>query len=230
LASWLVVGFAAGQILRAIGGDREGAKAMAGFFVIGPMGGVAGFALCFWLVHRYLGPGAPAPRGPAFGAMLLSLALVLGVGWGAASIVGIVMRPQAWADLEPGRKAALEFRVHVPEHLLAGKPVSTLVGLELKTYDDGTGDTVTPATWTETRSQGQVTLAGQVAIEHRPREQYFALRQGTDSFDIYAQIPPDMRRTGRWQDEIYVGSDPAVPIGDRVSFTCRYVPGPRSRP
>ena len=45
LVGWLAVGLAAAQVLSAIYGDREGSAGMGGLFVIGPVGGVAGFAL-----------------------------------------------------------------------------------------------------------------------------------------------------------------------------------------
>jgi hypothetical protein len=226
LVAWLVVGFVAGQVLTAIHGNREGAAAMGGFFVIGPLGGVAGFALSFWLARRVLERGTAGASSSVFGPMTLSLLVVVGLGWAAVSIATVVFRPKAWVGLESGQKGGLEFRVRVPEKLLGGRPVSDLVSLQFKKMEEG-GDSVTPVAWTETRSGGEVTLTGRVDIERRPREQYFAIRQGRESFDIYASIPPDMQSKGSWQDEIYLGSDPATPMGDRVSITCRYVPPAR---
>ena len=58
VVSWCVVGFIAAEVLTAIEGPREGSAAMGGFFVIGPIGGILGFALALFLAHRYLAPTA----------------------------------------------------------------------------------------------------------------------------------------------------------------------------
>lgn len=226
LVSWVVVGFVAAQVLTTLKGDREGAAAMGGFFVIGALGGVVGFAVSFWLARRYLERGATTPSTPTFVAMLLAFALVLGLGWGVVSILSAVLKPAQWADLDANQKAGFEFRVRMPERLLGGKPVSALISLDFERNEDE-GNTVTPVQWTEKRSRGEVTLSGHVEIERRPREQYFVLKQGSERFEVYAKIPPDMRKASHWDDEIYLGHDGAVPMADRVSFTCRYVPSRR---
>jgi hypothetical protein len=75
LVSWFVVGFAAAQLFT-IGGDREGPREWPGFFVIGPMGEIVGFALC-WIARRSLERGTAAPAPQAVVAMFMSLALQL---------------------------------------------------------------------------------------------------------------------------------------------------------
>jgi hypothetical protein len=222
LVSRAVIGIGSAYLF-SLGGDREGAKGMAGLFVIGPVGGMVGFVVCFWLARRLLEGSAAAGLSAVVPPLALSLAIVLGVGWLGVTIVSTIFRPQ-WADLESGQKAGFEFRVQVPQHLLKGKPVSDLVSLQFKSMYDAGPDVVTPVTWTEKRSFGRATLTGRVDIPRRPREQYFVIRQGSESFDFYARIPADMRKAGRWEDEIYLGSDPALPMGDRISITCRYVP------
>ncbi len=220
VASWFIVGLAAGQILTTVQGDREGAAAMGGFFVIGPIGGIAGYAIAFWLARRALERGTP---GSGLLPMALSLLLVVGLGWVAVAVLSAVFRPKAWVDLEPGQRGGLEVRLRVPEKLLAGRPWSSVVGVQFKRMEEA-GDDVAPVALTESRGSGTVTLSGRVDVARRPREQYFVVRDGRKSFDVYAQIPPDMHSAGGWQDEISLGSDPQVPMGDRVSISCRYVP------
>lgn len=224
IALWFVVGFAAGGVLSALHGNREGAAGMAGFFVIGPVGGVLGFALSFWLVHRFLGRGAaPVSSSAVLVKVVLGLAVTVAVGWGLIQAVVAVRRPDAWSDLAKGEAGAVEFDIHVPASALGGKPAAEVVSLAFKTSDDD-GDHVVPVTFREARSGGGMRLTGSVPLDHRPRAQYFVVTHGDESIEVWAKLPNDMHKKGSWDDTLYLGRDPALAMADRISITSRYVP------
>jgi hypothetical protein len=223
-ALWFVVGFAAGSVLSRLHGNREGAAGMAGFFIIGPAGGVLGFALTFWLAHRLLGRGAaPVSASTVVVQIVLALAVTVAVGWGLIQAVVAVRKPDPWSDLAKGEAGAVEFDIHVPASALGGKPVSEAVSLAFKTSDDD-GDHVVPVTWREARAGGGVRLTGSVPLDHRPRGQYFVVTHGDESIEVWAKLPTDMHKKGSWDDTLYLGRDPALAMADRISITSRYVP------
>lgn len=57
------VGFGAAELFTKLGGSREGANAMGGFFFIGPFGLVAGFLAAFGAVVRYGGGSIAIAKG-----------------------------------------------------------------------------------------------------------------------------------------------------------------------
>jgi hypothetical protein len=223
-AAWLAVGFAAGGVLSALHGNREGAAGMAGFFVIGPVGAVLGFALTFWFAHRFLGRGAaPVASSSVLLQAVLALAVTLAVGWGLIQAVVAVRKPDPWSDLAKGEAGAVEFDIHVPASALGGKPAAEAVSLAFKTSDDD-GDHVAPVTFREARAGGGVRLTGSVPLDHRPRAQYFVVTHGDESVEVWAKLPTDMHKKGSWDDTLYIGRDPALAMADRISITSRYVP------
>jgi len=224
LAGWFAVGSAAAWIFTRTGGDHDGGRSMAGFFVIGPVGGVLGFALAFWLAHRFLGRGAaPVSSSTVLVQVVLALAVTAAVGWGLIQAVVAVRRPDPWSDLTKGEAGAVEFDVHVPASALGGKPVAEAVSITFKTSDDD-GDHVAPVTFREARAGGGARLTGSVPLDHRPRAQYIVVTHGGESIEVWAKLPNDMHRKGSWDDTLYIGRDPALAMADRITITSRYVP------
>ena len=224
LVGWFVVGFTAAQILESIYGSREGSAGMGGFFVIGPLGGIAGFALVFWLVRRRLEPvGSTTGLGTLL-RLVLALSIVVGVTWGAVSLLVAARRPQPWVGLKPGDQGRIEFRVQVPDTVTRGRPLADVIALSFSTTELDAHSEVTPLAWNAAHETGFTTLSGSVPVATRPHEQYIVVKQAGEEYNFYAPIPPDMYSEGRWQDTVYLGRDPATPMSQRVSITCRYQP------
>jgi hypothetical protein len=224
VAGWLVVGFSAGWIMSSIWGHREGAQAMSGFFVIGPVGGLAGFAAAFWLTHRYLGRGGAAVASPHVAVSgLLALAIVLAGSWAVISVATAVLRPGPPVFLANGETGAIEFEIEVPDVAVGGRPVGELLSLAFRATD-GENETVTPVVWKEERGHGQTKLTGRVVIDRRFRGPELVLKVWGREYSTYPTIPQNMHRKGPWADRLYYGHEESTPREARISATCRYVP------
>lgn len=227
LVGWFIVGFLAAEILTKTGGSREGANAMAGFFFVGPLGGIAGFVLSFWLARRYLERGSEvASSSNAFVSTIVALLLVVGLGSAVLFVVARVMRPDATVNIARGEEASIEFEIRVPNAALDGRRVADVITLSFRAVD-GHDERLEPVTWNATPDRGGVTLTGHVVIRERTREQCFVIGCNGETFTLYAEIPENMYKKGSWQSRLYLSNDAATPIGDVVTITSRYLPPKR---
>ncbi|MGK2857933.1 MAG: hypothetical protein ACSLFQ_12075 [Thermoanaerobaculia bacterium] len=227
LVGWFVVGFLAAQIFTSIGGSREGANAMGGFFFFGPLGGIAGFAFAFWIARRYLERGADAaPSSNVFVETLVALVLVVGLGSVVLFGVARLMRPESTVNIAQGEEAAIEFEIRVPNAALGGRRASEVITLSFQAFE-GHDERSEPVPWSEAAERGGVTLTGRVVIRERTREQYFVIGREDETFKLYADIPENMYRKGSWQPRHYLSNDASMQPGDTISATCRYVPPER---
>lgn len=227
LVGWFVVGFLAAQLFTSIGGSREGANAMGGFFYVGPLGGIAGFVLAFWLVRKYLDRGAEtAAAGNGIVSTIGALVLVVGLGSALLVLVARVMRPDSTINIAQGENASIDFEVRVPNAVLGSKPAADVISISFKAIN-GHDERLEPVTWSENRDRGGVTLTGSVVIRERTQEQYFVVATGGETFDVFARIPENMYKKGSWEPRLYLTRNDAAAMGDAVTITSRYLPPKR---
>jgi hypothetical protein len=227
LLGWFVVGFLAAQLFTSIGGGREGANAMGGFFFVGPVGGIAGFAIAFWLARRALeGGGAAQPSSSAFASMAIALGVVLALGAAVIVALAAIRKPEATVNIRGREAASIEFEIFAPDAALGGRRPEEVISLSFYAAD-GHDERIEPVSWAANPGRGGVTLTGRVAIRERTREQYFLISVKGDEFKLYAEIPENMYRKGHWIPRLYLGRDESTPPEDLVRATCRYLPPPK---
>ncbi len=105
---FFAVGLGAAAVLVAAFGDREGGSSMGGFFVFGPIGGIAGALLGIALVLRFGGGSAAWSKGLMIGAGVL---IAMG---------GFLLLATAHPDRGPSYSYVIEFQLEVPAATLAG--------------------------------------------------------------------------------------------------------------
>lgn len=224
IAGWFVVGFLAAQLFSSIGGTREGANAMGGFFYVGPVGGVAGFVIAFWLARRILERGEPAASSAGgFASMMIALGAVLAIGVALVVAIAALRAPEATENLYGGEEGSIEFEIIVPDAALGGKKAGEVIALSFVAIE-GHDERREAVTWSETRDRSGVTLAGRVTIRERTRESYIVIAVNGDEFKLYPEIPENMHRKGHWIPRLYLTRDGSQPPENLVRATCRYLP------
>lgn len=163
---WGVFGWIAAVLgSRQPGGDREGAAAMGGFFFIGPIFGIAGLLLGFWLVYRLTAD--PTRIGTA-ALTIFGVLAVFGIG------VFLALRPvRVERDDFPGKRASLQVEVSFPAEVATGFQPSDRLEFELRSGD---GTEVTPGLLPQTRREGgRVVVPGAFPIRELPRTKLLAV-------------------------------------------------------
>lgn len=221
IAGWLLVGFLAAQFFTSVGGSREGANAMGGFFFVGPIGGIAGFVIAFQLARRWLERGSSASPG-SFAATMVALGVVVALVAALLVAIAALRAPESREDLYGGEEGRIEFEIIVPAAALAGRAPAEILSVRYVAIE-GHDERNEPLTWSEARGRDGVTLNGHVVVRERTTEQWFAIAIDGDEFKLYPDIPDNMHRDGTWIPRLYLTRDGKGSAGDFVRATCRYV-------
>lgn len=143
---------------------------MAGFFFIGPVFGIVGLALGFWLVHRWTAD--PSRLGTAAMGSAGVLAVFL-IG------VFLALRPvRVEIDDFPGRRASLEVEVSFPAELASAFQPSDRLEYELRSGD---GTETAPAIRQQARRDGdRLVVPAAFPIRAFPRTKLLAVMKNDE--------------------------------------------------
>ena len=177
-AGWFGVGLGAAKVLEAVHGSREGYAAMVGFFIFGPVGGIAGALAGVGLTLRFGGGSA------VWGQRLLIGATVMA---GLAGI-GLIFAASP-NENRPSYSQVIQFELQVP--------ASDLASIEIPGPDamwgaaGGQADDTPISRFFDRKCDGDgCLLAGSVAAAGSMDQFHITVRLGQKSYRFLLDLPP----------------------------------------